>query len=354
MDEFFARNRLSAYIDGELSDAEMAEVARAIEEQPELRAAFEELQAAVELLRQHGPMQAPDGFHRAVMQRVEGLSAGPSWLQRLLGPLGRYPVQGLGVAVVAAAVMLLVFRGPMLHEDPLSGPDLPGVAEEPAVSDREAAVPGPQDGLGAERGQASESAAVGEHTDAAQDQTGSASEKASSDPQAGSGASKTSEKALLGTRGQAADDKGALIEELMQKEPGNYIPDWDKEASAPTATIQPSEAEVAPELGSGALATSPFTYRLTPTEPDALRRLVALAEKLGGGMYSPAGEPLDPYMLTVERNYAQVVLHIPASRLESVEPYLRTMGGVITVHAERDRLYPTDSVHVAVEVQYQP
>jgi hypothetical protein len=158
----------------------------------------------------------------------------------------------------------------------------------------------------------------------------------------------------LGTRGSAkatSAGEGVPIEELLKKEEGTYIPDWDKEASAPTATLQ--EPEQAATKGSGSLAVSPFEYRLTPHEPDALRKLVALAEKLGGGLYSTSGEPMDPYMLTTERNYARVVLHIPASRLESVEPYLRTMGGVVQVRAE-DRLYAADAVQVSVEVQYQP
>ena len=137
MDEFFARNRLSAYIDGELSDTEMAEVARAIEEQPEVRQAYRELLDAVELLREHGPVQAPSRFHADVMRRVEELPAARGWFSWLLRPLGRYPMQGLGVAVVAAAVLLLVFRGPDFGD--LSSPE-PAPVTVPDV-EREAAAP---------------------------------------------------------------------------------------------------------------------------------------------------------------------------------------------------------------------
>lgn len=351
MDEFFAINRLSAYIDGELSDAEMAEVARAIEEQPEVREAYEELLAAVELVREHGLVQAPATFHRDVMQRVEGLSAGRSWLERLLGPLGRNPVQGLGVAVVVAAVLLLVFRGPVLDGVERLGGDHP----EKAEPEREAAVPTaePEDPA---QGRADDN--VLEDATPAPEPT----EQPTLDEQ---GDAKGELAGLIGTRGTSekpASTKGGSsktssggvpIQELLKKEEGTYIPDWDKEASAPTATLQTPEPEPK-EPGPGSLAVSPFAYRLTPSEPDALRKLVALAEKLGGGLYSPSGEPMEPYSLTVERNYAQVVLHIPASRLESVEPYLRNIGGVVQVRAEQDRLYAADSVHVTVEVQYQP
>ena len=179
---------------------------------------------------------------------------------------------------------------------------------------------------------------------------------ASASTTGGESSGKASPKSTLGTKGREAGAKTVPIEEFLQKEEGTYIPDWDKENAAPTATLQPSEPDAAqvPEGGSGDLATSPFTYRLTPDQPDALRRLVALAEKLGGGLYTTSGEPFDPYILTVERNYAKVVLRIPASRLDSVESYLKGMGGLVAVHADQDRLFAADSVHVAVEVQYQP
>ncbi len=356
MDEFFARNRLSAYIDGELSDAEMAEVARAIEEQPELREAYLELKAAVDLLRQHGPVQAPPDFHRGVMRRVEGLSRGRSWLERLLGPVGRYPVQGLGVAVVAAAVLLLVFRGPLMHDPTLEGMEASG-PETPGEVDREAAVPGPTEGDATEKSRGDDG---GEPSEPAQEKPATEmQEKGSAKAEQ---STKGVENTEIGTRGTGSSYKGSTsksgampIEELLEKEQGTYIPDWDKE-SAPTAVIEPDATtqEPAPEAGAGSLATSPFAYRLTPSEPDALRKLVAMAEKLGGGAYSASGDPHEPYILTVERNYEKVVLQIPASRLESVEPYLRSMGGVVTVHADQDRLYAADAVHVTVEVQYQP
>ena len=346
MDEFFARNRLSAYIDGELSDAEMAEVARAIEEQPEVREAYRELLAAVELVRDHGPVQAPAGFHAGVMRQVEGLSGGRSWFERLLGPLGRHPVQGLGVAVVAAAVLLLVFRGPVLDGE------LPGSSNLPSVTEREAAVPGPEAGEGAEQGEAVDQPTVELESERQQQGSATAEPAPSTEKQA----PEVSTKSGLGSKGSARSSgtKAVPIEELLQKEEGTYIPDWDKESTAPTATLETEPAQSDPAAGTGSLATSPYAYRLTPNEPDVLRKLVALAEKLGGGVYTAGGEPFDPYILTVERNYAKVVLQIPASRLESVEPYLQGMGGVVEDHADPDRLFRADAVHVTVEVQYQP
>ncbi len=349
MDEFFARNRLSAYLDGELSDAEMAEVARALEEQPELREAYRELQAAVELLREHGPVQAPPRFHAQVMQRVEGVGHRGGWLSRLLGPLGRHPAQGLGVLVVAAAVLLLVFRGPQL--DDLGGSDPLG-ADGPAVDlppEREAAAPGPELEPEEEQGGTADSAQ--EHPPQADAQVGSADAAKGQGSKMGAGsekgASPKASKELLGTSG------GVPIQEHLEKTKGTHIPDWDKEPDAPTAVLQTVEPEPSASAGSsGNMAVSPFAYRLTPTEANALFNLVVLAERLGGGAYDLGGAPLEPQGLTVERNYAEVVLKIPASALTEVEPQLRKLGGVVSVRADHSRLYPEDAVHVTVEVQY--
>ncbi len=350
MDEFFARNRLSAYIDGELSDTEMAEVARAIEEQPEVRQAYRELLDAVELLREHGPVQAPSRFHADVMRRVEELPAARGWFSWLLRPLGRYPMQGLGVAVVAAAVLLLVFRGPDFGD--LSSPE-PAPVTVPDV-EREAAAPGLEAQQEDARGSADDgqnpttSADLERLPDSVQEQ-GVVSElgsKGTDKPISSSGrkTSPTSKEA----------EEAVPIETLLKSNKGaTYIPEWDKE-QVPTGTTSLAPEPASGEEGAGSLATSPYAYRLTPNSPDVLRRLEALAAKLGGSVHTTSGEVFDPYILTVERNHAQVVLHIPASRLESVEPYLTKMGGLVTVSSDQDRLFAVDAVEVTVEVLYQP
>jgi hypothetical protein len=350
MDEFFARNRLSAYLDGELSEAEMAEVARALEEQPELREAYRELQAAVELLREHGPVQAPPHFHAQVMRRVEGAGQRRGWFARLLGPLGRYPAQGLGVAVVAAAVLLLVFRGPQLEE--LGGSDAldagGSAVEQPP--EREAAVPGADSEP--EEGAASDPAQKRSVPDQAEVQVGAADAGQSKAGEKGSGGG-AKVASPSGSKEQQTKSIGVPIQEHLEKTQGTHIPDWDKEPDAPTAVLQTVEPEPSASAGSsGNMAVSPFAYRLTPTEANALFNLVVLAERLGGGAYDLGGALLEPQGLTVERNYAEVVLKIPASALTEVEPQLRKLGGVVSVRADHSRLYPEDAVHVTVEVQY--
>ena len=71
MDAFFAKNRLSAYLDGSLPEGEAAEVEQALAEDPALRAEYESLRQAVKLLREVGPVKAPDDLHKRIMARIQ-------------------------------------------------------------------------------------------------------------------------------------------------------------------------------------------------------------------------------------------------------------------------------------------
>ena len=97
---------LSAYLDGELTDAEVAELEAELARDPELRAELADLHGVVHFLRREGPTHAPMGFHRSVMDRIEAEHpAGRvdwSWLRRPFG----IPLEGWLVAAAAAAVLL--------------------------------------------------------------------------------------------------------------------------------------------------------------------------------------------------------------------------------------------------------
>jgi hypothetical protein len=154
--------------------------------------------------------------------------------------------------------------------------------------------------------------------------------------------------AARGVGGSGKDASGVPIGELLATKGGaTYVPEWDKEqVSAGDAKV--AQAVAREEAG------SPFAYRLTPTSSDALRRLVAIAEKLDGRALDAQGQPLDPLPLTDENNHARVVLVLPASRLEKLEGYLRSLGGLVTVVADDERLLSEDSVRVEIEVLYNP
>ncbi|MBX2798596.1 MAG: hypothetical protein KTR31_13025 [Myxococcales bacterium] len=102
-----ANEDLSAYLDGELTDAEAAELEAELARDPELRSELTELESVVQWMRQEGPDQAPLGFHRRVMDRIdaEHPEATPlwSWLRRPFG----FPLEGWVMTAAAVAVLLM-------------------------------------------------------------------------------------------------------------------------------------------------------------------------------------------------------------------------------------------------------
>jgi anti-sigma factor RsiW len=97
MDSFFARNRLSAYLDRSLPKAEAEAVSEAIARDISLSADIQAVQQALKLLQDHGCQPAPNGFQARCLaaiadQPVPGSQV--AWLrgawheyQRSLSPL---------------------------------------------------------------------------------------------------------------------------------------------------------------------------------------------------------------------------------------------------------------------------
>lgn len=97
-------DNLSAYLDGELTPAEAAELAARLRTDPALQAELDALREAVELLRAHGPVQAPAHLHGAILTAVAREPAPGGVLAFLRRPLG-LPIQGLAVAAVALVII---------------------------------------------------------------------------------------------------------------------------------------------------------------------------------------------------------------------------------------------------------
>jgi hypothetical protein len=78
MDEFFAENRLSAYIDNELPPEERPTLETSIRENPRLRVKYSRMLTAVELVRDKAAVSAPPGLEERVLDRLkhEGLLQG--------------------------------------------------------------------------------------------------------------------------------------------------------------------------------------------------------------------------------------------------------------------------------------
>lgn len=130
-----ANEQLSAYLDGELEDAEAASIEAALAGDSELRAELDRLKRVQRLLRTHGRARAPEGFAARVIaaaeQEAPNVVALPWWRR----PFG-IPVEGVLVAAAAALVLIVAL--------PRGGPDLEADPTEasPAVLAPEAGPPG--------------------------------------------------------------------------------------------------------------------------------------------------------------------------------------------------------------------
>ncbi len=132
MDSFFARNRLSAYLDRSLPKAEAEAVSEAIARDISLSADLQSVQQALNLLHHNGKLQAPNGFQARCLaviaeQPVPGSQV--AWLQRRIA---RIPTEL--VALVGAAIIV----GFALYKDQ---PE----AEASPVASQEEVQPEPQE-----------------------------------------------------------------------------------------------------------------------------------------------------------------------------------------------------------------
>ena len=109
MDSFFARNRLSAYLDRTLPKAEAIAVSEAVARDIALSADLRAMRNALTLLSDSGRAPAPTGFLARTMatvaqQPVPGSQV--AWLQRRLA---RVPTELL--AVFGAALVVVIALG---------------------------------------------------------------------------------------------------------------------------------------------------------------------------------------------------------------------------------------------------
>ena len=111
MDSFFARNRLSAYLDRTLPKAEAEAVAEAVARDMALSADLRAMKQALTLLEEHGRVSAPTGFKARTMtvvaqQPVPGSQI--AWLQRRLA---RVPTEWIAVLGAALVIIAAVSTG---------------------------------------------------------------------------------------------------------------------------------------------------------------------------------------------------------------------------------------------------
>jgi len=131
MMEDAATEQLSAYLDGELTDAEVTELEHRLALDPALQSELDQLRGAIDLLRTHGPTQTPPSLYGDLLAAVadEPMPGGFwTWLQRPFG----LPLPALAVAFVAVLVLGVTVTGAMV----LGGEEAlrPAVSKNPLAS----------------------------------------------------------------------------------------------------------------------------------------------------------------------------------------------------------------------------
>jgi negative regulator of sigma E activity len=317
METFFARNRLSAYLDGDLPAAEAREVEAALHRDSELRAEYEALRAGVELLRAHGPLSAPEGFAGRLQIRLAAEPAPTRWR----GVLRRVQPEYVGIAAIAALALIYIGTDhPAAPVAPVVAPSV-AVAQAPVLP-AEQAAPAPS----AEAGAAPAEAAAPAGADGVLGNESGFS---------------TSSKPASPARPQSTKPTGER--EVFQAA-------WEREDGASTAPD--SAVAIAPASApAGLYSPAPWRYRLHASGDNPLKDLMAVASALGGRIVDAKGRSIADYPMD-EGDSRSVRVFIPSYNVEALQRKLGDIGSVETIATDPEMLYQNGAeVPVAIEVR---
>ena len=336
MKEFFATNRLSAYIDGELSDAEMAEVEKSIRENPSVRAEYSRMLNAVELLRTQGPIEAPEGF----AERLEALLATEPlprsrtrWLPR---PLRNIPMEALGLAFAAVLVVFLIQRGPVEDSQDAEKPDMlvqeDLTVEEPKEAEVDNSVRSVEESAASM--EASEEASI--------EEVRNAKERVVRAPVL---PKEQSERPPQAESSPAIVDLGSNSESASLEEVGAM--DWEEQ-------FQEAGSGKGENYSGPTVSMGPVRYRLFPKSAEILWQIERLAQLYGARLMKSTGGQLSPFSMTTEQNYANLKLQMSPDRMEAFVGALQDLGAMRLVPQDETRLYGGGMMELELEVQYEP
>lgn len=321
MDTFFARNRLSAYLDGDLPTGEAREVEAAIHRDPDLRAEFEQLRGAVEFLRSNGPMLAPDGFANRLHIR---LAAEPT-PSRLRVALRRVRYDYIGIAAVAAMALIVV--GTQQHTD-----SEPADVATQTVAAAQAPSPVPDLTEPEAGGDARANGVLGDEGGFAAGATPASSPSKKSAPVANK----------------------QMASNGVDREP--FQPDWERDGEGNQGTdLKPAGQASGSETQSVQVGTlyspAPWRYRVHAVGANPLKDLMAVAATLGGRIVDAKGRPLADYPMD-EGDSAAVRVFVPSYNVEELQRRLKELGTVDTIATDPGVLYQNGTeVPVSIEVQ---
>jgi len=326
MTDRFANEQLTAYLDGELDPTELAELEVALREDAALRDELEALRGAVDFLRTHGPLHAPDGLLGAVLARVaeepEPVVHLAAWWRRPMG----VPLEALAAAAVALVVVgvgLLGTRG--VGPAPTQAAPL---QEDAAVADADPALL-PSDLSEGDEAQGGDDAKVA---------AGAVAPSTIAPPKLAEGAG-----GMRAGTAAANDAKG----EFKPGEPASELLNLGARGTVGAgkgASLGGGDASGAtqpPPIASG------FSYRLANADPDVVAGLLRVAAKHRGRVEDGAGQAVDgsPLELGADGTY---FVHLPATEMAKFARELASLGAVSAVR--EDDWFGGDVVRIRVDV----
>lgn len=337
MDTFFARNRLSAYLDGSLEPNETAEVESALAEDASLREEYARMRRVVELLRSAGPLKAPAGLHARVMAQVRSEPPPGRVVSLWRRTVGRLPVEALALAA-AALVVVVVIQG----REPSSASDasrelpwvrdLPSVRNEaPELAQAPAPLPPPTP--------------VGGNQPSGADGDLLTVPSASSGAPAGPGSSSVGSSTAM-QKSVPASKKGSTPETP-------YYAGWEQGEASADATMGLGNTGT-DEFNTGIALEGPRSYRISLADSEVLYRLSAVAEKTGGRLLDSSGKAMTVRSLGTDDAWVRVQLVVPRGNASAVEGHIGGLGGVPVPPPANTQLYGTDHTVFVIEVAARP
>lgn len=347
MDAFFARNRLSAYLDGELTAAEARDVESALARDPELRVELEAMRGAIEMLRDGGIVEPPPGFADRLAVRLEQEAMPVGWRR------WARQIRPEGAMLAAAALLVVIYVGN--HE---SLPDLE-LPDEGVVAARtfdkgngaEEAAPTGEAGTGAPGGAEAEVATV-------EPSAATPREYGGGTP----GAPSASADGVLGNESSKPAKPAARTESMAKKEMkqavtrGKGAPlevepwkaSWENDVVQDNTALPEQTDNTATVQWS---SPPPFRYQVTASSEMAMKQLAAIAAELGGSLQDSRGRPLAAYQLD-EGEARSIRVSVPAHNASRLAERLRELGVVETIKEPGNLLAdPNAAVGVQVELR---
>lgn len=334
MDTFFARNRLSAYLDGSLSDSESAQIETALAHDQSLRRDYDTMREAVELLRALGPVDAPEGFHARVLAQVQDEPDPGTVVSLWRRTLGRVPVEALALAAAGLLVVVVIQgrnKSPEQDSPPAVAAAVPAPSSAPEISRTTPSTPTPAP------------------TQAEPLKAGDG-RLAQAVPAVADGDLRTVSKRTA-AKPSGAPSAGTNSADVQQP----YIAGWEQAAPQNQATIanQAATDQIdagGSELGSGIDMEGPRSYRISLADDQLLAKLSAVAERTGGRLTDASGDPLKHLELAPDGKTTWIHMVVPQAAATDVEGYLTGLGGVPTPPPTTQILYGSDFTVFVIQV----